>query len=386
MSERLQSKLQKQWLVLYLAIFSIIAVLAIATYFSFERKITQEKESAHIINISGRQRMLSQYIAINIREYIDNPTPSTAEMLRDAIDEMRTTHAYLTSLEPMSEALQTLYFKPFYIDKKVQLYLNHSQEILIAENKENKAEALLPQRHTMLSSLEKIVNQYQKESELRAADLQHLHYVLLGLLCLMLFFEAVFVFFPGLRKIKKYSKLALFDPLTKIYNRRHFLDVMDGEHKRCLRYQNAYSLMMIDIDHFKVINDTYGHAAGDHVIKSFADSIQSSIRTTDSLGRIGGEEFAVLLVDTTMDEAIHIAEKLRAKVEALTILFEGNDISCTASFGLASCSFLGLENEKDSVLTIEKIMRNADSALYKAKNNGRNTIHSWRNEAVLIDQ
>jgi diguanylate cyclase (GGDEF)-like protein len=136
---------------------------------------------------------------------------------------------------------------------------------------------------------------------------------------------------------------------------------------------------MIDLDNFKTINDTYGHACGDQVLINFAQTIQSHLRTLDIFGRVGGEEFALFLVDVTLDEAQEILERLRASVEDIQIQVDGKDIKITASFGMVSSDQMRLEE-----LEIEKLLTLADQALYRAKESGRNRVEVWDVEKMGI--
>jgi diguanylate cyclase (GGDEF)-like protein len=125
---------------------------------------------------------------------------------------------------------------------------------------------------------------------------------------------------------------------------------------------------MFDLDHFKLVNDTYGHAAGDHVLRAVATMCESELRGVDLLGRVGGEEFAVLLPETPLAGAVTIAERLREQFAAAPVVFAGNDIPVTASFGVTVWS----EADGD----IAPAMKRADGALYRAKAAGRNRVVS----------
>jgi diguanylate cyclase len=153
------------------------------------------------------------------------------------------------------------------------------------------------------------------------------------------------------------------DMLTGIYNRR-FLDTrLKEECDRHHRYSRSLSLMMIDIDFFKKVNDTYGHQCGDHILKAMAAKASSIVRKTDILARYGGEEFCCLLPETDATAAEAVAENLRMQIEEMVSSFEGNQISVTISLGLSSI------NGND---TPESLLKRADEALYEAKHTGRN--------------
>ena len=157
---------------------------------------------------------------------------------------------------------------------------------------------------------------------------------------------------------------ALRDPLTEICNRAAFNEAIDKEYSSYRRHQSDFSLMIIDIDHFKAVNDTYGHIAGDKVLKLVAKLIRTSIRRSDEVFRYGGEEFVVILSNTKQGGAKFIAERVRREIEKLTVKLS-QDIKVTASIGIASSELM-----QDVTETLEF----ADKALYQAKDQGRNQV------------
>ena len=169
---------------------------------------------------------------------------------------------------------------------------------------------------------------------------------------------------------KRVENLSIRDTLTGIINRRHFEELARRELQRARRLpQFDLSLVMIDLDHFKVINDTHGHAAGDQVLLSFCQLIQSQLRPWDIFGRIGGEEFALLLLEVDCHNTAIVVERLRQKVEALNVSFGQHNLQITASFGVICREGLAV-----SELKLESLFELADQALYRAKQNGRNRV------------
>lgn len=156
---------------------------------------------------------------------------------------------------------------------------------------------------------------------------------------------------------------ALKDPLTGIWNRQALNEVLDKEYARWQRYQKPLSIILWDIDFFKRINDKYGHAAGDKVLKTIAHIFTSQTRDADFVARYGGEEFMGIFPETTLDNALNLANKIREKIERAKFHYKGETVSITASAGLACF--------KDAD-TIEVVFSRADEALYKAKEQGRN--------------
>lgn len=165
--------------------------------------------------------------------------------------------------------------------------------------------------------------------------------------------------------LKKVEILAIIDPLTELYNRRYFELALEKEFKRTLRYKTPTSCMMIDVDHFKKINDEYGHHTGDEVLKEIAKQIKNSLREIDMAARWGGEEFIILLPQTTKGNALNAATRISESIAALK--FTNVSSRLTVSIGIA-----GIPNP--SINSVEKFIQVADLALYEAKEKGRNKI------------
>ena len=157
------------------------------------------------------------------------------------------------------------------------------------------------------------------------------------------------------------------DALTRIYNRHSFEERLIYEIKRRRRYNHDLSLLMVDLDHFKLVNDTYGHKAGDMVLRKVGEILTETFRTTDLPARYGGEEFVVLLPHTSEKDAWTLAERVREAIESCTFRYEGQDFTVTASIGVASVEAGSLTRDDDLIVK-------ADKALYEAKHNGRNMV------------
>ncbi|MEJ5338742.1 MAG: GGDEF domain-containing protein [Aquificaceae bacterium] len=171
-------------------------------------------------------------------------------------------------------------------------------------------------------------------------------------------------------KKSELEQLAYYDPLTGLPNRRFFFDHASLILESSKRYGNPLSLLVMDIDHFKKINDTYGHEAGDLVLKSFADIVRKSIRQSDLPARLGGEEFVLLMTNTNLQQGKVVAERIRVSFQNSLIVYEEREIRATLSGGLASFA-PGIES-------IDDLIRMADEALYRAKELGRNRIEVYK--------
>ncbi|MDH5656881.1 MAG: GGDEF domain-containing protein, partial [Spirochaetia bacterium] len=160
---------------------------------------------------------------------------------------------------------------------------------------------------------------------------------------------------------------SMTDSLTGIFNRRYFMEIASKTFHACRRHRKSFSIVIADLDHFKSINDTYGHGAGDLVLKKFANYFQEELRESDVLARFGGEEFIALLPDTTEQQSLVMIERIRKGLSELKIDIEDNRAICiTASFGISEF--------RDSDENYESIFLRADRALYQAKESGRNSV------------
>ena len=166
----------------------------------------------------------------------------------------------------------------------------------------------------------------------------------------------------------EFKKLSITDELTGIYNRRHFEELMKSHVEVTKRYGDPISLLLIDIDHFKKINDSYGHPCGDQVLVEISEILKADLRKSDTLCRIGGEEFAVLCQHADTVAALDTAEKLRVAVESKQIDCDGTIVQCTISVGISSMQ------EKDTEYDQYEMYRQSDIAVYYAKRTGRNRV------------
>jgi diguanylate cyclase (GGDEF)-like protein len=170
------------------------------------------------------------------------------------------------------------------------------------------------------------------------------------------------------------ERLACSDGLTGLNNRRHFLVLANNEWARFQRYKRPLALLMTDIDKFKSVNDTHGHDVGDEVIKAVAGILQESKRTTDIVGRLGGEEFAMVLPEATLDSAVQAAERFKQLVANRVISAGDQRVSVTISLGVASAD--------EQTSGIDEMLKQSDVALYEAKQTGRNRVCRFSRDAA----
>lgn len=164
------------------------------------------------------------------------------------------------------------------------------------------------------------------------------------------------------------ERLSRTDSLTGAFNRRHFFAVADTELERFKRYGHPVGMIVLDVDHFKTINDTFGHAIGDQALQGFVESVRAKLRREDVLGRIGGEEFVVLCPETNIEGTVRLAERIRLAVQGVSIKTEAGPLSFTVSGGVSAV----IANDE----TAEAAIARADKALYRAKDRGRNRIEA----------
>ena len=370
---------------IYVTALSLIALLSLGTHFIADAIIGREQATAKVVNISGRQRMLSQRIA-ELSLELSRPTDADgaiAERLGAAIRLMAESHRALTHGsadlgigEQHSFAIDDIYFNaPIHLDRQVASYLalaESYQRLPTAKRAESEElKGILAAAHQpILAALDLAVKQYERDSE---QAIGRLRLIMLGMMVVMLSAltaEALFIFRPLFARLKKSQRALLesaqTDPLTGCMNRRHILDLASREFDRARRYKSSLAVMMFDIDRFKSINDTYGHAAGDEAILTFTREILAGIRSTDLFGRIGGEEFILLLPETSAEQAVAVAEKLRARVAAAGVRHEGRDFTMTVSIGVDAAT-------SDDTVIFDALAR-ADRHLYAAKAAGRDRV------------
>ncbi len=366
----------------YVTALLIIASLTIASHLLLTYVLRHNQGTAAIINISGRQRMLSQRIASLAAQYrLGDTTARSALMI--ATDDFATTEAALsTASRAVSDAnADTLEIRDIYaagttpLDSETAGFVANARQI--ARLSPSDPAMAVPLQHLfaearspLLTKLNTIVAIHQSETERVLAELEYLQLAILGTVLLTLTIEALMIFRPMIRRIVVYTaeitRLATTDPLTELPNRRGFLERCEVERIRAQRHSRPLCLLMLDADRFKHINDTYGHEAGDEVLRSMVATFQKVLGESDFAGRLGGEEFAVLVPETDLPGAALLAERLRAEVASQTVIFQGERIKVTVSIGVAS------------VLTdaggIGRALHDADLLMYRAKHLGRNCV------------
>ncbi|GGB71498.1 GGDEF domain-containing protein [Shewanella inventionis] len=202
-------------------------------------------------------------------------------------------------------------------------------------------------------------------ANLSAADKLNSPMVMWSYIILLLLTNLVLYGNALTRLVFKVSRLVNKDHLTGLWNRHALLDKLDEVDALWQRNGSAYSLLVLDVDHFKQVNDTYGHMAGDAVLKHTAMLMQHSLRKIDFICRYGGEEFLIILPSTNHEEAMFVAKKIQSQINNTSVKWKHHEIAITLSIGTATCK---------NHISVEQLLQLADEAMYLAKNAGRNTI------------
>jgi len=295
----------------------------------------------------------------------------------------------MSSRGEISEPLRDAYDVLFRIEKKqgnVAAALTY-YERYVAQNKlylnDVSARALayqVAQQHMLVQKLEteKLSKQnnvlrLQQALDTKAAETSRLYITLL----IILLAAIALWLFRTMRSQRRFKHMANRDGLTGIYNHQHFINETDRVLRLLERKLGHACLISIDLDHFKQVNDTHGHAMGDTVLRRTVAICQQQLRSTDLFGRLGGEEFGILLHDCSRDQGLDIANRIRVAIGTTTIEKDGSGVSISASVGLAFTDISGYE--------LQRLCKDADAALYRAKRAGRNRVIADTGNGSLVE-
>ncbi|MEM0912161.1 MAG: GGDEF domain-containing protein [Pseudomonadota bacterium] len=359
----------------------LIAVLSGFIHLNVNKTNSVQTAFSTKINLSGYQRMLSQRSAFYTTAFVQFGKLEDKNVAQNSVELLKKRHQQLLySLNhpingltrPIrSERLNSLFFDlPNDLDNQLRQYIDMIESIL--ENPEGvedrELENLKIASQSILERLDKVVKQYEVESQEEIRNLRSLQLITLLTIGGLFLIQVFVVINPLLKMAEKLSSRLLdeanIDPLTNLYNRR-FLDAVSeqviADYKR---YEKPLSLVYMDIDDLKIINDSHGHAVGDEAIKLVANTIRSVSRKSDKAFRIGGEEFLLLLPNTNAHGAFTLVEKIRKGVEAQSKLDMIETVRFTVSSGVSE--ILASED------SINAGLKRADDALYQAKREKKN--------------
>ncbi|MEW9798111.1 diguanylate cyclase [Alteromonas sp. CYL-A6] len=368
----------------YVVSLSVIALLSFGVHFMLDEVIQQQDKSGHLINISGQQRMLSQRVSLFTLEYLQTGNPKARQTAEAALTRMRQNNTVLlgnlTTLEGkdplLYSSLSDLYYSP---PMNIQMHIARftaliDEALSIKEEDYNTHnyytdEFVQLSKTALLDGFNEVVKLYENASNNRVTELKQAQRIVLAIIILTILAEALFIFRPMVKRISEYAARlqyeANYDVLTDLLNRRAFNGVATTLLSSNRRYQHGLSLVLFDIDHFKQLNDTHGHDAGDKAIQWVASVLKEQSRESDWAARIGGEEFALLLSHTHKSGARQAAEKVRHYIASH---------SSGALSGIAITVSAGISEASPNDSSIDAVMKRADNALYHAKHAGRNCV------------
>ncbi len=373
---------------IYLATLLCIALLVVVAVMIIDNIAAEEVMMIKIDDVGGQQLMLSERITHLTLEYVSEPDgqlrSSLVGMIEQSLERFAEAHYLLITGElgngqlipPSSEIDRIFFDSPEYLDEKARIFIYNTREVLAAEwTPEIGSNYYLEQVRkssieSLHASLKILSNQYAIDSLDRVFELRKLVVILLGGVILALVGAGIFVFRPLFQKItlqeQELKGLAFTDSLIGCQNHRSFLTNADKEFNRSRRYNRPFSILFVDVDEFKDINDIFGHALGDQALIQLADIFQNSIRSFDFLGRIGGDEFGIVLPETDTEKASLIAEKLRKNVSEFVCSGELTSIELSVSIGVATIDV----SDNSAFDTLNR----ADQNLYTSKRSGRNKV------------
>jgi diguanylate cyclase (GGDEF)-like protein len=372
----------------YFGVLAFIAALIAVSVLAIDYIAAEESLMTELDEIGSRQQLLSERIVHLTLEYAATKDASSREgfvsMIEQSLKLFDNNHQLLIRVQlenghvlGFAQKVDDIFFgPPVFLDEKARIFIYNTREVLLRDWTPGLISSFYFEelRHATLSDLhsglEFLGAQYSLNGQERIVYLRIIIASLLGGIILVLIGVGFFVFKPLFQRIndqeQELKHLAFIDPLTNCHNRRSFLTSAEIEFERSHRYHHAFSILFLDIDYFKKINDRFGHAVGDLAIKQLTAIFLDSIRGSDILGRIGGDEFGIVLLDSNLEKATQIAEKLRLNVERFVCSGELSELKFSISVGVASM----ISSDTNAYDTLKR----ADRNLYTSKNAGRNTV------------
>lgn len=373
---------------------ALIGVFTLATHAFVSELLRLGERSTSIVSLAGRQAEMSQRLAFLTELYVapryngDTGPVTDKAALRETIEgllaSMRTEHAALRDggralvgfADPSEEVDDIYYGQPHRLEERLQTYFANIETVLAIG-----ADGLDPNNPRLraiqdaaldglLTGLAAAADAYQRDSERRIFVARSLLLTFVIAILFLIVVEALLLFRPEVGRLRRFHEevqsLAERDSLTGCLNRRAFLQFAAEAADRASERGVPFSVLAIDVDHFKRVNDTYGHAAGDAALKSFVGVIAKEVRENDLVGRLGGEEFAVALPAIAEAEAAGVAERIRLRLRSTSMTYDGATIVMTASVGVA-------QRGRD-LASLDDCIRQADACLYAAKGAGRDQV------------
>ena len=358
--------------ILCFLILAGVCGMALGVHVLVERLEAEQDGSALVINVAGRQRMLSQRVTLFAGAFVRTGNATHREHLWAAIDLMQEQHDQLVHSEEgtpfaarLTPALVDLY-GPQGLNAEVEQFLDSARAIASGQSDDDARHLALLMAlasSPMLDKLDRAVSHYQADSETTLDTLHRIENWIFTILMLSLLAEAFLIAGPLMRLTSGLHRLAMTDELTALPNRRYFMNACRDYIGASKDAPHPSALLLLDIDDFKVINDRYGHDAGDAVLKTTAQALREHVRQQDLVGRLGGEEFGVLFTGLTLQQAIDASERLVRNIARVQSHIEPHTtLTITFSGGLTPLSPMD---------DVQVALKRADELLYQAKNNGK---------------
>lgn len=370
----------------YILALAIIGFMSVSIHLMIDRIVAEQDSVATIVSKSAGQTTLAQRVALNATMYVHQKDSTSRKKIETAVADMRKLHNSLVkeglseknAFNTAPEALLAIYFDPPYnLNSKIVNFLDHAKRLTVKNPqtispKDPDYVYIMNQVNGGLGeALSAALYSYETTVITKIKTLQSFQRFAIFVIIATLIAEAFFIFMPLVNRVRKYAeelkKITMTDLLTGVGNRRYFIFRGNQEVQRCRRLKKDLCLALIDLDRFKSVNDSYGHKSGDMVLQQFVRVAQNCIRLEDVLARIGGEEFAVLLPHTNIEDAVKVIERMRVAIDNTEFDLDNQFKSkLTISAGLTKVNLAQDDFETALVL--------ADVALYDAKRTGRNKV------------
>ena len=367
----------------YLIALMLIAFLACAAYYLLDNVIADQLEAARVVGVAGHQIMLLQRIGLLATD-LQAGTATARAPLMAAINDMRSTEDSLAARgdfppgRSAPPAVRQFFFRgPASLDDALRVFIRSAGRFAdpAAPDKDRAYRWLETEAHDRLQPrLLASLSNFERETHAHVERLRRTQQVVLAMLLVALALQGMFVFRPLVVQSRHFAahlyRLATTDDLTGVSSRRHFMEIAERDLRLARRSGKEIAAILLDLDHFKEVNDAHGHAAGDAVLRRFGKLSTALLRQSDMIGRMGGEEFAILLPDTDIEGAMTVADRLRRAIAE----DRGSDLPpVTVSIGVAA-------RQADD-RSIDDLLRRADRALYQAKSEGRNRVAGAREDS-----
>lgn len=401
----------------FVSSFCLMAFLTVASHVILKQQIHNNEESLRVTTMVGSLRSSSQRISLLARNLVTTSQMTERVNLRNELSRevrrMETSHRRLVFGDKTlglhanhSKKISALYYEtPAFLNAKLLRFIEESKALVASPDSEiqrnNRHMKFLRRQASVdkiLADIDSLVRQYEAESEERLHGLQDLEQMIVVIQLGLLIFVALFIFRPLAERVRTHidtlsdlnqsleervaertevaeqsaqrliesERLAHLDPLTEVLNRRGFQHALTREIAGSAREGSSLAVMIVDLDNFKTINDQFSHAIGDEVLKQVAHILKASLRVNDPVCRIGGDEFIVLLPQTTLKAAASIGEKVRVAIEHAEVSSLAADLRVSASIGIAVIH--------DPHTSVQQLLKLTHSVLYESKRSGKNRV------------